>query len=145
MIHTLFCGFGAAAESAAKTLLRQGHPGSSIQVLEADRERSTAAHVLGLTCQPWSAPDIEGLRASISPSLTKIIVNLAADHHVAPIVQFLRAKLPSAVIAVVVLSEAAGPAALASGASLVVNEAKLAASLLAETVCGSSQAGPGLH
>jgi voltage-gated potassium channel len=46
--HTIICGFGTTGQSAAKTLLAEGTPASSIVVIDQQRSRIDEATALGL-------------------------------------------------------------------------------------------------
>lgn len=46
--HTIICGFGTTGQSAAKTLLAEGTPASSIVIIDQQRSRIDEATALGL-------------------------------------------------------------------------------------------------
>lgn len=145
MIRTLFCGFGPAAQSAATFLLRHGQPASSMQVMEADPERSKAARSLGLSCGPWLYGDTASLDRILTPNLTRIVVDLNDDAATERTIRRVRMNLPDAVVAVVLTAATAVPGALACGASIAVNEASIAGKLLAQAAVGSSRDAPSVH
>jgi hypothetical protein len=141
-VRTLFCGFAPAAQSAARLLLGRGQTPTSMVVLEADPDRAAAAARMGIRCVCWRVNEPLG---NLDTSITKVIVDLADDLQVEPLVQRLRAALPGATITVAVRDASIISAVLQSGASAAVSEAALAGALLVAAAVGATPTGAITH
>lgn len=139
-IRTLFCGFGPASRYAAARLLRAGQPASSIRILATGGEESDAAALLGLDAPSWRSGDLGALELDLFASITRIIVDLAEETVLEPVVRHARAKCPGAQVVVVLASGERAETVLASGASKIVNPAAIAGSLLAFAAIGPGRA-----
>jgi len=135
-IHTLFCGFRPAARYAAARMLRAGQPASSLMILHTDAEECEAAASLGLGGHGWRADDLDAPSAYSSLSVSRIIVDLADQEVLEPLVRrFLRA-CPGARISVMVADRKVAETISAIGEIQILNEAAFAGSLLARSVTG---------
>lgn len=113
-----------------------------MRVLEADPGRAAAADQMGIPWLRWRADDPPSF---LSPSVTKVIVELEDDNKIDSLVRCLRAALPNANIVVAVRDPSITAAVLQSGASAIVSESALAGALLAAATIGGTALGSVVH
>jgi hypothetical protein len=130
-VRTLIIGFSAAAESAARLLVRQGQPKRSIFVIARGAEQALAAATLGL--RSVTGIDTATIERRLPRGLNRVIVDVEDDALSEELIRRLASRVPGALIVARALLPGAVRRLIEAGAFQAFCDSSVAGRLLAAT------------